>query len=69
MFRSHKKLLTWVFNRKKYGVKTSNLNELKLTKEKIKLAYNNNAEEGAGNIDVQSENHLPHKQENQNFDH
>ena len=51
MFRSHKKLLTWVFNRKNMGLKLLfNFNEIKFTKEKIKLAYKNNAGEGAGKI-------------------
>lgn len=70
MLRSHKKLLTWVFTRKNMGLKLLfNFSELKFTKEKIKLTYKNNAGEGAGKIDVQSEKHLPHKQENQNLDH
>lgn len=47
----------------------SNFSELKFTKEKIKLTYKNNVGEEAGKIDVQSEKHLPHKQENQNLDH
>ena len=51
MFRSHKKLLTLVFNRKNIVLKLlSNFNEIKLTKKKIKLVYKSNAGEGAGKI-------------------